>query len=163
MRISLIVAVAANGVIGRDNELPWRLSADLRRFKRLTMGHHLIVGRKTYESIGRPLPGRRMIVVSRGQPPLPPEVTLVSSLQEGLEQARQAGEREVFIAGGAQIYELARPLADRVYLTRIHGDFRGEALFPELGDSEWTESERQDHPADGGNPLGYSFVVLDRV
>jgi dihydrofolate reductase len=162
MRISIIVAIAANGVIGRENELPWHLSADLRRFRRLTMGHHLIIGRKTYESIGRPLPGRRMIVVSRGRPPLPPEVIVVGSLEDGLEHARHAGEQEVFIAGGAQIYVLALPLADRVYLTRVHGEFPGDAVFPELEDSEWTEVDRQDQPADGEHPLGYSFLVLDR-
>jgi dihydrofolate reductase len=162
MRISIIVAVAANGVIGRANELPWHLTADLRRFKRLTMGHHLIMGRKTYESIGRPLPGRRMIVVSRRQPSLPSEVIVVGSLDDALEQASQAGEQEVFIAGGAQIYALAVPLADRVYLTRVHGEFPGDAVFPELEDSEWSEVDRKDQPADGEHPLGYSFLVLDR-
>jgi len=162
MRISIIVAVAANGVIGRDNELPWHLSADLRRFKRLTMGHHLLLGRQTFESIGRPLPGRHMVVISRGHPELPTGVALADSLEKGIDIARQADETEAFVAGGAQIYRLALPLADQIYLTRIHQDFDGETFFPPLDDAGWTVAEQEDHPADGVESLPFSFVTLER-
>ena len=163
MRISCIVAVAANGVIGNDNDLPWHLSADLKRFKRLTTGHHLLLGRKTFEAIGRALPGRVMVVVSRGRPQLPEGVVLVSSLAEGLELARQSGEEEIFIAGGAQIYEAALPLTQRLYLTRIHQEFAGDTSFPIFDENGWTEIERQDHARDDETPFDYSFVTLERV
>ena len=104
MKISIIVAIADTGVIGRDNKLPWRLSSDLQRFKKLTMGHHLLLGRKTFESIGGPLPGREMIVVSRGTPNLPDGVHLSPSVVSGIERAQLEGEEELFVAGGASIY-----------------------------------------------------------
>ncbi len=163
MRVSLIVAVSENGVIGRDNDLPWHLSADLRRFKSLTMDHHLLVGRKTFEAIGRPLPGRRMVVISKGRPVLPEGVDLVSSPEEGIELARGRAEREVFIAGGAQIYRRTLPLADRLYLTRIHQEFDGDATFPELAAAEWTLVEQLSFDPDPDQPLAYSFLTLDRV
>lgn len=162
MRISIIVAVAANGVIGRDNELPWHLSDDLRRFKRLTMGHHLLMGRRTFESIGRPLPGRQMVVISRGRPDLPEGVARVGSLEEGLELSESAGETEAFIAGGAQIYALALPLAHRVYRTRIDQEFSGDVRFPPLDESQWTVTERDDHPATDSHPFAFSFELLER-
>jgi dihydrofolate reductase len=162
MRISIIVAVAANGIIGRDNDLPWHLSADLKRFKRLTMGHHLLMGRKTFEAIGRPLPGRHMIVISRGRPELPAGIARVSSLAAGLDLARRAGEEEVFVAGGAQIYRLALPLADRVHMTRVHREFAGDADFPDLDITDWAVVDREDHAADEMNPLDYSFILLER-
>jgi len=163
MRISVIVAVAENGIIGRDNELPWHLSADLKRFRRLTMGHHILLGRKTYEAIGRPLPGRHMVVISRGQPELPAGVALVSSLEEGLDLARRAGDQEVFVAGGAQIYRLALPLAQRVYMTRVHQEFAGDADFPELDDADWAVVDTEHHHADEISNLDYSFVLLERL
>lgn len=162
MRISLIVAIADNGVIGRDNDLPWHLSADLRRFKRLTMGHHLVMGRRTFDSIGRPLPGRQMIVISRSQPELPDGVDLAPSLDAALAHAREAGDTEVFIAGGAQIYRSALPLAERLYLTRVHRDFPGDVVFPEIDETEWRIVEQEDHPENESNPLAHSFLVLDR-
>ena len=163
MRISLIVAVARNGVIGHDNDLPWHLSADLKRFKQLTMGHHLLLGRKTYEAIGRPLPGRRMVVLTRSTPLLPAEVSAVPSLEAGLELARRAGDDEIFIAGGEQIYRQALPVADRIYLTRIHGEFVGDAHFPVLDEADWRTVERQDHEDDAAGSLAYSFLILDRI
>lgn len=163
MRVSIIVAVAENGVIGRDNDLPWHLSEDLQRFKRLTMGHHLLMGRKTFESIGRPLPGRRMIVISRGRPALPEEVLLASSLEEALEIAGKAGEEEAFIAGGSQIYRLALPLAHRLYLTRVHREYPGDARFPDLEESAWCLVEQDHHEESEANPLAYTFSILDRV
>lgn len=162
MKISIIVAVAENGIIGRDNDLPWHLSADLRRFKRLTMGHHLLLGRKTYEAIGRPLPGRHMVVISRGRPELPAAVARVSSLEEGIELARLAGEQEVFIAGGAQIYRVALPLADRIYLTRVHREFDGDARFPEIENASWTVVDQEHHQADNDHAPAYSFEILER-
>lgn len=162
MRVSIIAAAAVNGVIGRDNDLPWHLSADLKRFKRLTMGHHLLLGRKTYAAIGRSLPGRQMVVISRGKPDLPPEIAVVSSLENGIELARNAGDEEAFVAGGAQIYRLALPLANRVYLTRIHQEFAGDAFFPHLDEADWTAVERQHYPADEINSFGYSFLILER-
>ena len=162
MRISIIVAVAENGVIGRDNDLPWHLPADLKRFKRLTMGHHLLMGRRTFESIGRALPGRQMIVISRGRPELPSGVGLAPSLEGALAKARAAGEDEVFIAGGAQIYRLALPLAERLYLTRIHREFPGEIIFPEFDETAWRIVEREDHLEEEANPVPHSFLVLDR-
>lgn len=162
MRISVIVAVASNGVIGRDDDLPWHLSADLKRFKRLTMGHHLLLGRKTFQAIGRPLPGRHMVVISRGNPSVPSGVSVVSSLAEGMELAKRQGDVEVFVAGGAQIYSLALPMADRLYLTQIHENFAGDALFPDFDQTEWTVVEHEHHEADGPIPFGYSFLTLDR-
>lgn len=163
MKISLIAAVAANGVIGSENDLPWHLPADLRRFKRLTMGHHLLMGRRTFESIGRALPGRSMVVLSRGQPELPEGVVGADSLRKGLELARRSGDDECFVAGGAQIYALALPIADRLYLTRIHSEFEGDRHFPSFDETEWVELERQDHEASDETPFGFSFVTLDRA
>ena len=162
MRISIIAAVASNGVIGRDNDLPWRLSADLKRFKRLTMGHHLLMGRKTFESIGRALPGRTTIVVSRREPALPEGVVVASSLESALQSARSAGEDEVFIAGGAEIYALAMPLTDRIYLTRIDAPFDGDTHFPDLDESLWDVRHEEVHPADHAFPWKHRFQILDR-
>ena len=137
MRISIIVAAAENDVIGRGNELPWRLPADLQRFKRLTMGHHLVVGRRTWDSIGRSLPGREMIVVSRSRPELPAGVRAAGSLEEALATAKAAGDDEVFIAGGAAIYALALPLADRLHLTRVRSEIEGDVRLPAIDFEHW--------------------------
>ena len=163
MKISIIVAIADNGVIGRDNELPWRLSADLQRFKALTMGHHLLLGRKTFEAIGRPLPGREMIVVSRGTPELPDGVHLASSILDGIERARSHGEEELFVAGGASIYAVTLTDCDRVYLTRVHDDVDGDILFPAVDWSLWDEVSRQEIPADERNEYATTFTVYDRT
>ncbi len=162
MRLSLIVAVAANGVIGRDNGLPWRLSEDLKRFKRLTMGHHLIVGRKTWESIGRPLPGREMIVLSRSHLELPEGVRRAASLRDALGVAQERGEQETFVAGGAAVYDLALPLADRIYWTEVQAEVDGDVRFPPFEKQQWTESERVPGLVDERNALPHAFVVYDR-
>ena len=160
MRRSALVAMAKNRVIGRDNTLPWRLSADLQRFKRLTMGHTLVMGRKTYESLGRPLPGRRMVVITR-QPDFRPEgVQVVHSLEEAL-AAAPADEQELFIGGGAEIYRQAMPLTDRLYLTVIERDVEGDAHFPELDLSGWTLVEEEAHVGTE-EPLPYRFLTYDR-
>jgi dihydrofolate reductase len=160
MTTSIIVAVAENGVIGRDNALPWRLSADMKRFKVLTMGHHLVVGRKTWESIGRPLPGRKMIVVSRRGLEAPPEVAVARSIDEAI--ALAAPGEEVFIAGGAEIYRESVGRADRLYLTRVHAAPSGDAFFPELDLSQWRTVSSERHEADEKNDSPYDFVVLEK-
>jgi dihydrofolate reductase len=160
MRRSALVAMAKNRVIGRDNTLPWRLSADLQRFKRLTMGHTLVMGRKTYESIGRPLPGRRMVVITR-QPDFRPEgVQVVHSLEEAL-AAAPADEQELFIGGGAEIYRQAMPLTDRIYLTVIEREVEGDAYFPELDLGGWMLVEEEAHLG-AEEPLPYRFLTYDR-
>jgi dihydrofolate reductase len=161
--VSIIVAAAANGVIGRDGGLPWRLPADLRHFKRTTMGHHLVVGRRTWEEVGRPLPGRTMVVVTRDPALGIPGVVVVSSLQEAVAVAVGAGDDEVFVAGGGEIYRQAMAMAHRVYLTRIHADIEGDTTFPELDGEAWRLVSREDHEADEGNPYPYSFLVYERA
>jgi dihydrofolate reductase len=162
MKVALVAAVDEDGVIGRAGELPWHLPADLARFRRLTTGHHLIVGRRTWESIGRPLPGRRMVVVSRGAPPLPDGVARATSLAAALDLARLAGETEVMVGGGGEIYRAALPLADRVYLTRVHARVGGDTCFPTLDPREWREVSREDMAADDRNAHATTFLVLER-
>jgi dihydrofolate reductase len=155
MRVSLIAAVAENGVIGYRGALPWHLPDDLRRFKALTMGHHLIVGRRTFESIGRGLPGRRMVVLSRRRASLPDGVAGAVSLEEALRRAEEAGDDEVFVAGGAEVYGLALPHADRLYLTRVHAAPQGDTFFPTIDLRSWHLVESEAAPA-------ATFLVYDR-
>ena len=158
--ISLIVAASENGVIGRDGDLPWRLSDDLRRFKAVTMGKPIVMGRKTWESIGRPLPGRQNIVVSR-QPGLQCEgAEVVTSAEAAV--AAAAGAGEIMIIGGSEIYALFLPLADRVYLTRVHAHVEGDAVFPALGDA-WRLLSDERHAADDNNDHDMSFRVYERT
>ena len=160
MQVSLIVAMTERGVIGRDGQLPWHLSADLRRFKRITMGHSIVMGRKTYESIGRPLPGRTSIVISRQQDFRCDGVKVAPSLDEAL---RLATGEEVFIIGGAEIYQLALPLARRIHLTRVRANIDGDVFFPKIDWSQWQLHEETRHEVDEKNPYPYSFEVYDRV
>ena len=160
MLISLIVAMDQNRGIGKDNRIPWRLSADLKNFKTLTLGHHLINGRKTCQSIGRPLPGRIGIVVSRNPEYAPDGWEVVRSLSEAFALARQRGETEVFIGGGAGIYAAALPLADRIYLTRVHTRSEADTYFPEFDENEWDVMESWDHPADEKNEVAFTYQVL---
>ncbi|HMR66677.1 MAG TPA: dihydrofolate reductase [Anaerolineae bacterium] len=158
--LALVVAAAQNGVIGRDNQLPWHLSADLKRFRALTMGHHILMGRKTFESIGRPLPGRTNIVIPR-QPDFRAEgVVVTHSLAEAL--ALAADDDQIFVVGGAEIYRQALPQADRIYLTIIHQDFEGDTLLFDLDKTVWRETSRVAHLPDEKNPYPYSFVELER-
>ena len=159
-RLSLIAAVAANGVIGSDNALPWRLPEDLKRFKALTLGHPVIMGRKTYESIGRPLPGRRNIVVTRNAAYQTDGCEVVASLAAAL-AACQGGSDEIFVIGGAQIYAEALPLAQRLYLTEIRRAFEGDARFPDWDRAAWKEVAREAHRTEDG--LEYGFAVYDRA
>lgn len=176
MKLSLIVAIADNGVIGRDQDLPWRLSSDLRRFRRLTMGHHLLMGRRTIDSIGRALPGRSMVAISRGRPPLPDGIARAGSLEEAIEIARRGGEDEAFVAGGAEIFRQALPLADRLYLTRVHAAVEGDVGFAEiLGEldleeaqtrgqvSGWHLLERQEVPAGERDEHPTTFEIWERL
>ncbi len=159
MLVSIIAAVADNGVIGRGGSLALRIPADLARLKRLTMGHHLVMGRRTWESIGRPLPGRTTIVLSRDQRYAAAGARVRTSLAEALAQARNAGDSEAFVMGGGEIYRLALPLADRLYLTRIHASPPGDTTFPPIG-GEWREVRREEHPE--GTPAPFTFVDLIR-
>lgn len=159
----MIVAAAENDVIGDGGRLPWHLGSDLARFKELTMGHHLVMGRKTWDSIGRALPGRTTIVLSRGEPSLPEGVHQARSLREAYAIAREAGDDEVFVAGGGDIYRQALPEAHRVYRTRVHTSVRGDVRFPELPAGAWVLTARQRHQADERNEHDYSFETFERA
>jgi dihydrofolate reductase len=157
-RISLIVAVARNGVIGKDGKLPWHLPEDLKRFKALTMGHHIIMGRRTWESIGRPLPGRKSVVVTRQRDYSAPGATVVHSLAEAV--AACAGDDEAFVIGGEEIYREALASADRIYLTEVLAEYAGDARFPRL-DGDWLEILREDHLG-GPGEVGFAYVLYER-
>lgn len=162
-RIALVVAVAENGIIGRDNKLPWRIPEDMRWFKEKTMGKPCIVGRKTYESFPkRPLPGRTNIVVTRDKNYRAEGAVVVHSLAEALAAAEREQPEEIAIIGGTELYAQILPKADRIYLTRVHGAFEGDASFPALNVREWNESVIGDYPSSPERPIGYSFVILDR-
>lgn len=159
--ISLICASSQNGIIGHQGQIPWHLSADLRRFKRLTMGHPIIMGRKTYQSIGRPLPGRTNIVVTH-QPDFQADGCLIAhSVEEAL--ALAGDDDEIFITGGTAIYQAALPYAQRIYLTLIHHDFVGDTPLFEFDRTLWKETSREDFEADGKNPYRYSYVLFEKV
>jgi dihydrofolate reductase len=165
--VALIVAAAENGVIGRDNALPWHLPRDLQYFKRMTLGKPVIMGRRTYDEIGRPLPGRRNFVVSRQREYSPQGVTVNESLDAALESAAaQAfidGVEEVMVIGGAQLYELALPVADRLYLTRVHAEIRGDTVFPEVDWDNWVTRSAERVNADEQNAFDLSFLCYERV
>jgi dihydrofolate reductase len=162
MIVALIVAMERSGGIGRDGGVPWRLAADLKLFKQLTMGHHLIVGRVTWESIGRPLPGREMVVVTRQPDYAAPGCEVVPSLEQGLALARGLGEREALIGGGAQIYRQALPLARRFYLTRLHADVPADTFFPPFDEGEWVVRQSREYAADAQNEYAFTFSVLEK-
>jgi dihydrofolate reductase len=164
MRVSLIAALSTNNVIGRGNGLPWRQSTDLKRLKTLTMGHHYIQGRKTYDTVGRPLPGRVNVVITRQTDFAPEGIVVVHTLEDALRVAEEAGDPEPFIAGGAQIFEQALHRADRMYLTRIHAEVEGDTFFPEFDDvSEWQLIDAEHHEADDRNDHPYSFLTYERA
>jgi dihydrofolate reductase len=164
MRISIIAAVAENGIIGRQGQLPWRLSHDLRRFKQLTMGHTIIMGRRTWESIGRALPGRRTVVVSR-RPGFRANVAGIETtggLDQAVAIAQAAGDEEVFIIGGAELYRESLSRANRLHLTRVRADVDGDTFFPEIEWDNWQLVESEDHDADEKNEYAYRFETYDR-
>jgi len=160
--VSLIVAMDEKLGIGKDGTLPWRLSADLKRFKELTMGHHIIAGRKTHESIGRPLPGRHTIVVSRNPDYDAQGCFVVPSLDQAVELARSRGETEAFIVGGAEIYRDALAVVDRIYLTHVNAAVAADTYFPVWDQSQWQLEESAHVPADEKNQYPSTFKILSR-
>ena len=166
MKIVLIAAFAQNRVVGINNTLPWHLPEDLKYFKRTTTGKAIIMGRKTYDSIGRPLPNRTNIVISRNSDFSADGIKVVASLEAAIELAKEVNiinaVQEVMIIGGASIYEAALPMADRLYLTHVHAEIEGDAYFPQVNFKQWSEVSREDHQASDNNPFDYSFVVYDK-
>lgn len=158
-RISIIAAMARNRVIGIANTLPWRLPEDLRHFKALTTGHHILMGRKTFDSLGSPLPGRTSVVISRSSALSIPGCIVANSVAEAI--AACANDDEIFFIGGAELYRQALELADRIYLTEIQADFEGDAWFPEFDRALWQETGRKPCKSESG--LEYDFVVYDKT
>jgi dihydrofolate reductase len=163
VEISLVAAVADNGVIGADGGMPWHLPADLAHFKRLTMGKPVLMGRLTWESIGKPLPGRRNLVLTRDPHWRAQGAERVSSMRSAIVAAGQHGATELMVIGGAEVYRQALPHAQRIYLTRVHAEPWGDTLFPELEPDQWREVARREQMSDQCNPWDLSFVVLERV
>ncbi|GAB4477819.1 MAG: type 3 dihydrofolate reductase [Thermoflexibacter sp.] len=166
MIISAIVAKSLNNVIGKNNQLPWHLPADLKHFKVLTLNHHILMGRKTFASIGKPLPQRVCIVLSRGADALREQVenlVWVSALEMGIAYAKEQGEKELFIIGGAEIYRLAMPLLHRLYVTEVHTYLEGDAFFPEIDKKIWIEKSRKSHLRDEKNFFDYDFVIYEKL
>jgi dihydrofolate reductase len=163
MILSAIVATDRNGVIGKDDDIPWHLPADLKYFKRRTLNHHIIMGRKTFESIGRPLPKRTNIIVTRNPFFIASNCLVAGSLESAIELARSNGEEEAFIIGGGMIYEQSIPLIERLYLTEVDAEVEnGEVFFPKLDPALWTEVSSESHQPDEKNPHAYTFKVLER-
>lgn len=165
MHISAIVAKSSNNVIGKNNQLPWRLPEDSKYFKRITLNHHILMGRKTFDSLGKPLPQRTSLVLTRGESSAGTQTTeavfTVNSLERGIAIAKQNGEDELFVIGGAQIYELAMPILNRLYITEVHTEAEGDAFFPEIS-PDWKEISREKHSKDEKNIFDYDFVVYER-
>ena len=159
-RLSVIAALATNRVIGIENRLPWRLPEDLAHFKALTLGHPILMGRKTFESLGRPLPGRTNIVITRNPDYCQDGYLVAASIPAAI--ARCADADEIFFIGGAELYAQAIPLADRLYLTEVHIDAEGDAWFPDYDRSAFREVSRASHRGQKGDPLGFEFVVYER-
>ncbi|HEV7431748.1 MAG TPA: dihydrofolate reductase [Steroidobacteraceae bacterium] len=160
MRLTIIAALADNNVIGRAGTLPWHLPDDLRRFKSLTMGRPILMGRRTFESIGRALPGRRNLVLTRSAQPFPPGVEPVASLRLALEEC--AKDSELCVIGGADIYRQTLPRADRLELTRVHAVVDGDVAFPEIDPGQWREVSRVEHPDDERHAYAMTFLTLER-
>ncbi len=166
MLISLIAALSKNHVIGKNNDLPWHLPDDMKYFMKTTSGHHVIMGRKNYQSIPekfRPLPNRTNIVVTRQQNLTLPGCTVVHSIEEGIEVARKNNETEAFIIGGAEIYRAGLAYADQLYLTEIDALLEGDTYFPEFNKSEWKELSRKHHPADDRHRYAFDVVVYRKA
>jgi dihydrofolate reductase len=161
--ISLIVAMDRRRGIGYENKLPWRLPADLKRFRELTMGHHLIVGRRTWESLGKLLPGRHMIILTHDRNLSVAGAAVVHCLGDALKVARTHDDREAFIGGGADVYAQALPIADRIYLTLVDGEFQADTFFPEIDPRRWEETSSQSFTRDEKNLFEYTFKLLERA
>ena len=161
MRLSIVVAMDDNRLIGSKNQLPWHLPADLAYFKKLTTGKSILMGRKTYDSIGRPLPNRRNIVITRNANISIPGCEVVSSIDHALELTKE--DSEVMVIGGASLCEQLLPKVNRLYITKIDGEFEGDVFFPKYDDFDWLEVSCESHPKDNSNAYSYKFIVLDRV
>ena len=159
--ISFLVAMDKNRVMGIDNRLPWRLPADVKFFKEVTMGHPVVMGRKTYDSIGKPLPGRENIILTRNVDYQPEGCKVIHTVEESIEYMKNKND-EVFVIGGAQLFKELFPVADRLYITEIHHEFEGDTFFPEFEESEWTLSSSEKGIKDEKNPYDYFFHVYDR-
>ena len=158
--LGLVVAISSNNAIGKDNQLLWHLPADLKHFKSITSGHTIIMGRKTYDSIGKPLPNRRNIVITRQKNLQLDGVEVVNSLDEALALCK--GDEKVFVIGGAEIYRQAISICDKIELTRVHQEFEADAFFPELDKETWKEVWKEDHLPDEKNKFAYTFSTLER-
>ncbi len=165
MIISLIAALTKNRVIGKNNDLPWHLPDDMKYFMQTTKGHHVIMGRKNYESIPekfRPLPNRTNIVVTRQKNFMAPGCTIVNTIEAGIAEAQTAGEKELFIIGGSEIYSLGMPRANRLYLTEIESTMEGDTYFPVINKNEWKELSRTHHDVDARHSYAFDFVVYEK-
>jgi dihydrofolate reductase len=162
MRISLIVAKSENNVIGKNNQLPWHLKDDLQNFKKLTMGHHILMGRKTFDSIGKALPGRMSLVISSEPKANAEQVLWFNSIFRAIKQAERSGETELFIIGGEKIYKYALSLVDRIYLTEVKATVQGDVYFPQLSLKNWKKVSDQLFTKNADNDFDYSVQVLDR-
>lgn len=162
MIVSAIVAATENWVIGKDNQIPWYLSSDFKHFKRTTINHHIIMGRNTYRSIGRPLPKRTNIILTRDPFYVVQGCLVAHSIEESLEIAQNNGETEVFIIGGGTIYQQTMQYWDRVYLTVVHTELEGDVFFPEIDNSQWGNTFWERHSADEKNDFDYSFKIFER-
>jgi len=162
MNIALVVAASENNVIGKNNQLLWRLPNDTKFFKNTTWGMPVIMGRKTFDSLGKPLAGRTNIVITRQKSWTAPGTQVVATLEEAMAAAADTDAKEAFVIGGGEIYALALPLAQRIYLTRVHGVFDGDAYFPEFDEQQWELLSNLDFPADEKHAYAYSFQVWGR-
>jgi dihydrofolate reductase len=160
MQLSIIVAMDRNRVIGKNDTLPWHISSDLQHFKKITMGKPIVMGRKTHESIGRPLPGRENIILTRDKNYNAEGCTVLQSLNAIFEHCKD--KEEVMITGGSEVYKMTLAQASRLYLTEVHTEIEGDTFFPEFDRDEWNEISREDNKADEKNEFDYSFVVLER-
>jgi dihydrofolate reductase len=166
MNISIIVAVAKNGVIGKNNDLPWHLPDDMKYFMQTTKGHHVILGRKNYDSLPpkfKPLPNRTNIIVTHQENFTASNCIIVHHIEDGVAIARKNGEQELFVIGGAEIYKLALPLTDTMYITEIDAEINGDTHFPSWNKNEWKEISRQHHPIDEKHQFAFDFVVYQKI
>lgn len=161
--LSAIAAMSTNRVIGNKNQLPWHLPADLKHFKAVTSGHPVLMGRKTYESIGKPLPNRTNIILTRTTNYSAPDCLIIHNVEAAISMAVELEMDEIFVIGGAEIFKQLLPQIQRLYLTHIHHTFDGDAFFPELNMDDWKEVSRERHHADEKNKYDYSFIVMERV
>ena len=162
MKISIIVAVDENNLIGKRDSLPWYLPADLMHFKETTMGHHVLFGQTTHESIGRPLPGRTNIILSNDPEFKSEGCIVVNTPKEAIEFVKEKGENELFICGGAMVYKTFLPLSDKVYMTKIHHKFEGDIYFPKIDMKKWKLISKESHKQDEKNPHSYDFLILKK-